>query len=101
MAEYQELVKCGPKLSVAIRDRLNELAELCLAEGLISDDNASEVRNVYNSAPERASKLLEILRNRVRIDSNSYNVFVNALKKSDSDYGHILRIRKCSQAEGN
>lgn len=98
MAEYQKLVKNGPALRVAIQDHIDDLAEALLAEGLISDDNASEVRNGHLPAPSRASRLLEILRNRVRIDSRSYYVFVKALKNSATNYGHVLTIRKYSKS---
>ena len=91
----EKIVLCGPKLRVAFQNHLVSLPELLLAEHLITDNNASEIRATYMYQPEpfRASRLLEFIRNKVKVDSDNYNVFVKALQK-DVQYRDILIIRE-------
>ena len=94
MAEYQKIVELGPQLRVAIQDHLGALSELLLSKGLISEDNRAEVTNIAHSAPHRASILLELIRNGVKLHSSNYYTFVDALKSDLITYRSILQIRK-------
>ena len=92
-AEYQKIVKCGPQLRNAFKDHLGALSVDLLAVNLISDDHVSEVTNSSQSPPERASRLLELIRNKVKLNRDNYYIFVDALTK-DPQYEHVLKIRK-------
>ena len=92
MAEYQKILKLGPQLRLSFQDHLDVLADDLLAAGLISSDNGAEVRNPHLTAGLRASRLLELIRNRVRLSGKNYDVFVKALKTNPELYSGILEI---------
>lgn len=92
--EYQKMKECSPDLKVAIQDHLDDLVDVLLAKDLISEDNAGEIRNSKTPHFQRAGRLLDIIRNRVKTNFESYYVFINVLKKRTTNYGHILEIRK-------
>ena len=92
MAEYQKILKCGPALRLAFQNHLLPLAEDLVAVGLISVDNQSEITNVNQPEPNRAGRLLEFIRNKVRLSATYYYTFLEVLKKDE--YKHILKIRE-------
>ena len=92
-AEYEKIRKNGPQLLDAFKDHLGALSVNLLAVNLISDDHVSEVTNPAQSRPERASRLLELIRNKVKLSRANYYIFLGALMK-DPQYEHILKIRK-------
>ena len=94
MSEYRKFLELGPQLRVAFQDHLGALSELLLAKGMISEDNRAEVTNAAHTAPERASTLLQLVRNRVKLDSSNYYIFVDALKSDLTTYRGILQIRE-------
>ena len=94
MAEYQKILQNGPQLRVAFQDHLVSLSDLFMSVGLISSDNASEVTNRAISTPHRASKMLEFVRNKVKLNKENYRVFVKALQQDVGQYGDILKIRE-------
>ena len=91
--KYQKIVRYGPQLRDTLKDHLCALSVDLLAVNLISDDHVSEVTNSSQSRPERASRLLELIRNKVKFNRDDYYIFVDALAK-DPQYRHILKIRK-------
>ena len=94
MAEYQKILQSGPQLRVAFQDHLVGLSDLFMSVGLITSDNASEVTNQAISTPHRASKMLEFVRNKVKLNRENYRVFVKALQQDVGQYGDILKIRE-------
>ena len=96
MGEYQKILERGPDLRVAFQDHLVSLAEDLLAAGLLADDNVAVVLNENQPVPHRASKLLEFIRNRVKLYSKNYYTFVGVLKKTQRSrqYKGILQIRE-------
>ena len=95
MEKYQILVKLGPQLRVAFQDHLDALSETLFAAGLISEDNAAEVKNLNQPAPWRASRMLDLVRNRVKLNGENYYRFVGALRKAPNQYNDILQTREC------
>ena len=92
-AEYQKIIERGPQLLVALKDHLDALSVALLAVHLISDNHAAEVTIPSRTCEQRACRLLELVRNKVKLNRANYDVFVCALKK-DPQYEHILKIRK-------
>ena len=94
--EYNKLVQLCPKLRVAFQDHLIILSEDLQAAGMISDDGKTEVLNQSVPLPNRASKLVDLITNRVKLMRENYRTFVELLRrrKRDGGYKAILVIRK-------
>ena len=54
----------GPKLRLAFQDCLGDLAEIFLSIGLITSDNVTEINLATLPSPDRAARMLELLRNK-------------------------------------
>ena len=91
---YDRIVRCGPKLRIAFQDKLLSLTENLRAASLITDDNVVEVNSVNQLRTERAARLLELIRNKVRLDPDNYNKFVKVLQQDPQQYKDILTIRE-------
>lgn len=89
--EYLTMIRCTPQLEGAVRNDLTKLCGEISAEGLISFDNASSLRNPHNDAVERAAKLVELVTVRVRSNSSDYFLFVKVLMKRWTDNKNILQ----------
>ena len=94
---YKKILDHGPKLRLAFQDCLGELAEILLSIGLISSDNVTEINLATVPSPQRATRMLELLRNKVKLtpeDDSNYKRFVKALQEHSPTYDEILKIRK-------
>ena len=91
-SEYQKMITCGPELRSAFQNHLLPLAEDLVAKRLISVDNQSEINNVNQPEPHRAARLLEFVRNKVKLSATYYHTFLEVLKKDE--YKDILKIRE-------
>ena len=94
---YKKILDHGPKLRLAFQDCLGELAEIFLSIGLITSDNVAEINLATLPLPQRAARMLELLRNKVKLtpeDDSNYKRFVKALQKHSPTYDGILKIRK-------
>ena len=92
-AEFERLVRTAPRIRIAFQDRLILLSEDLHADGMITDDNKSEVLNQSRPKPERAARLLDLVLNRVKVVKGSYQTFVKLLRRN-RDYKAILQISK-------
>ena len=91
--EYRTIVKCTPQLTTAFRNDLVQLSNELLAKDLISDTNVSDLENQHNGANCRASKLLELIRNKIQLHpKNNYQDFIDVLMRRLSDHKNILEI---------
>lgn len=70
------------------------LSEDLHADGMISNDNKTEVLNPSTSLPNRASKLVDLVTNRVKFMKEDYQTFVALLRRNQRAYKPILVIRK-------
>lgn len=93
MAEHQKIVVCGPDLRRAFQNNLLSLADDLHAVELISDDNLAEIKNLNQTEPYRAGRLLEFIRNKVKLSATHYYTFRDVLK-GDEQYSDILSIRE-------
>ena len=93
-AEYEKLVSCSHSLRIAFQDQLTSLSEDLHADGMISNDNKTEVLNQSTPLPNRASKLVDLVTNRVKLMKEDYRAFVALLRRNQRAYKPILVIRK-------
>ena len=90
--EYQTIVKLTPELTNAFKNDLVNLSDELFAEGLISNDNAANLKNPHNGANHRASSLIAWIRNRIQLDpENNYLAFIKVLKRRLADHKSILK----------
>ena len=92
MAELQTITECTPELVDALKDDLLPLSGELLAVGLINSNNDAALRNQYHNSDDRAADLAGFIRNRVKIDPGSYAVFIDTLKKRETDHKSLLKI---------
>ena len=92
--EYEKLISSSHKLRIAFQDQLTSLSEDLCADGMISNDNKTEVLNQSTPLPNRASKLVDLVTNRVKVMREDYRTFVTLLKRNQRTYKPILVIRK-------
>lgn len=92
--EYEKLISSSPSLRIAFQDQLTSLSEDLHADGIISDDNKTEVLNQSAPLPNRASKLVDLVTNRVKLMKEDYGTFVTLLRRKQRTYKPILVIRK-------
>ena len=82
--EYEKLINSSHDLRVAFQDELISLSEDLQADGMISNDNKTEVLNPSTPLPNRDSKLLDLVTNRVKIMKEDYRTFVALATKEKS-----------------
>ena len=73
----------------------NDLVRLsgCLLEkGLISQENESKLRNRYVEEVDRAARLIDLVQQKVKLDSQNYVQFTSILEEDEHHYNDILRI---------
>lgn len=92
--EYERLISSSHSLRIAFQDQLISLSEDLHADGMISNDNKTEVLNPSTSLPNRASKLVDLVTNRVKFMKEDYQTFVALLRRNQRAYKPILVIRK-------
>ena len=88
-SEYRRIL--NPELGAAFQRYKLSLAKDLLAVGLISKDDEAEIKELDESLG--AAKLLELIRNKVKLDPTSYYTFMEVLK-SDQQYKEILETSK-------
>ena len=90
--EYHTIIRCTPILEDAVRNDLTKLCGEILAVGLISPENASELRDPRSATvTERAAKLVEFVANRVKVNSKDYVLFIQALTRRWVENKNILQ----------
>ena len=92
MAELQTIIECTPELVDALKDDLSSLSGELLAVGLINSDNEAALMNQNHNPTDRAAALTGFIRNRVKIDPGSYAVFIETLKRRETDHKSLLKI---------
>lgn len=94
--EYHKLVRSRSELRVAFQDHMISLTEDLHAASIITQDNKSEALNPNVVVTHRASTLVDLIANRVKLEKKNYHTFVRVLKRRNQDCGYkaILRIRK-------
>ena len=92
--EYEKLISSSHKLRIAFQNQLVNLSEDLCEDALISNDNKAEVLNQEIALPNRASKLVDMVMNRVKVMREDYRTFIALLRRRQRTYKHILEIRK-------
>ena len=94
--EYRKLVRSRSELRLAFQDHMISLTEDLHAASIITQDNKSEVLNPNVEVTYRASKLVDLIVNKVKLGRDNYRTFVRVLKRRNQDCGYkaILQTRK-------
>ena len=92
MAELRTIIECTPELVNALKDDLSSLSGELLADRLITSDNDAALRIQSRNPGDRAADLAGFIRNRVEIDPGSYAVFIETLKRRETDHKPLLKI---------
>lgn len=89
------MILCTPELSDAVTKNLIKLSEYLVAEGLISQGAATDLRNERNSESSRAAQLVDLIQSEVKglQGHQNYKKFINTLEKGGKKYySDILSI---------
>ena len=68
-----------------------QLGGFLIARGLIESNDECELRNATVSKDERAATLVELVRNKVKLDPQNYIKFIGILQEDGEYYKEILR----------
>ena len=101
--EYQTIISCTTKLRAAVCNDLVRLSGCLLEKGLISQENESKLRNEFVEKAGRAAHLVDLIQQKVNLDSRNYVQFTSILEEDKHHYSDILRILReayCSLAQG-
>ena len=100
--EYLTILHCTSLLVTAVEDNIVVLSSKMLAEGLINPVNYGALRNLVIDKTERATKLVEFVRNKIFLNSKNYYSFIKILEKEKENYRDILLIlneKLCDEGE--
>ena len=86
------MVYCTTKLTAAVCNDLVRLSGCLLEKGLISQENASRLRNRNVEEADRAARLVDLVQQKVKLDSQNYIQFTSILEEDEHHYSDILRI---------
>ena len=86
------MVSCTTKLTAAVCSGLVRLSGCLLEKGLISQENASGLRNRNIEEADRAARLVDLVQQKVKLDSQNYVQFTSILEEDEHHYSDILRI---------
>ena len=92
--EYRTIVSCTTKLMAAVCNDLVRLSGCLFEKGLISQENASGLRNRHVEEADRAAHLVDLVQQKVKLDSRNYVQFTSILEEDEHHYSDILRILK-------
>ena len=82
--EFGAFLQVNETLSTGIREALLSIAEAALSKKLIHENTHSEVLNVRHAIEVRAQNFLKAIRDRVRIDPQTFHIFVSILENQPS-----------------
>jgi hypothetical protein len=86
------MVSCTTKLRTAVCNDLVRLSGCLLEKGLISQENDSGLRNRSVEEADRAARLVDLVQQKVKLDSRNYVLFTSILEEDEHHYSDILRI---------
>ena len=101
--ELRTLKVCTPQLETALTGLDRELVHFLNHNNFITDDVMDKVRNPVTMLTEadKAWKLVERIKNRVKLDPPSYHVLLGRLKQSGNLYKPIVKILEAEYARQN
>ena len=86
------MVSCTTKLTAAVCNDLIRLSGCLLEKGLISQENASGLRNRNIEEADRAARLVDLVQQKVKLDFQNYVQFTSILEDDKHHYSDILKI---------
>ena len=90
--EYRTIIQCIGELKNALLDDLDTISGELLAAGLINDDNETALRKTSIPPASRVADLVQYVRNKVKVEPEMYDVFIQTLMKRKDDHQSILKI---------
>ena len=97
--EYETLCECSEKLRIAVQSTLTSLSGHLLEKHLITPEHDNELRNGRIGEPERAARLVELVRCKVELDCENYYTFVSILEAESGYYNEIIKLVKSKLEE--
>ena len=88
--EYKNLKKYMPQIVTALQTDLTTLSVQLVSKNLISEENASHLRNEHLNQNDRAADLISFVLNQVRLNPENYKAFISVLKESGSHFNDII-----------
>ena len=88
--EYKTIIKCTAKLTTAVKNNITALSGHLLSNELITSDNDTDLRNTVLSELDRAAKLVELVRCKVRLSPDNFHKFIKILEEEKQNYEHII-----------
>ena len=79
-------------MRAAVCSDLVRLSGCLLEKGLISQENESKLRNEFVEKTGRAAHLVDLIQQKVKLDSRNYAQFTSILEEDKHHYSDILRI---------
>ena len=79
-------------MRAAVCNDLVRLSGCLLEKGLISQENESKLRNEFVEKACRAAHLVDLIQQKVNLDSRNYIQFTSILEEDKHHYNDILRI---------
>ncbi len=92
--EYTTLMNCADKLEIALhKDR--DMTHFLHKSGLISEetyDSVSDPRSTTLNPREKASVLVQDIKDKVRLNPENYHILIQYLRENQWQYKDILDI---------
>ena len=96
------MISCTEELMNTVSNNLVTLSGCLLAQELISENNNSDFGNEHVPKQNRAANLLKLVRDKVKLDSHNYYIFIGIFEKNRLYYSEILRIlNRTYHSKGN
>ena len=89
--EYKRIQQLTRELRTAIQDDLQDISDHLLSSGMITPENYQDFTNWTKPVYARAANLVQVVLNRIKLDSGHYYAFIRVLEKNKEYYNSILQ----------
>ena len=95
--EYKTLKKYTSEVTRAVQSDLTTLSGQLFSKNLISEENASRLRNERQSQYSRAAELVSLVLSKVELNPGNYKVFISVLNDSGSHFNDLIKLLEHDQ----
>ena len=88
--EYKTLIRYTPEIRTAVKSHLTSLGGKLIASNLISPENDARLRNLSISEEDRAAELVSLILDKVKLNKENYEIFLDVLRTSGGHFNDIL-----------
>ena len=82
--EYKTLTKCSSRLASCIQQSPNDIVVQLRPSGILAPEDVSYFDNPHHNNDQKAQKIVEVVLNQVKINSQVFSAFVLALEAAGS-----------------